>query len=36
LICQTLEFQHAGTVRLDWKATGLVCNVVVPLAEVAA
>jgi PAS domain S-box-containing protein len=36
LLSHALEYQHGGTVELDWRAAGLICRISVPLAEIAA
>ena len=34
LLGKALEYQHQGQTELDWRATGLLCRLRLPLSEV--
>jgi two-component sensor histidine kinase len=36
MLSQAIEYQHEGSVKLDWRKEGLICRMTVPLAKAAS
>jgi hypothetical protein len=35
MLSQAIEYQHEGSVELDWRKEGLICRLTLPLAKAA-
>jgi hypothetical protein len=36
MLSQAIEYQHEGSVELDWRKEGLICRMTLPLAKAAS